>query len=58
MPYKMENVAPKIGLQSCFMMKVSRECLVIQQATKLLFHYFSQMLIFFVPTSINHFLTP
>ncbi len=57
MPYKMENVALKIGLQSCFMMKMSHECLVMQQATKLLFHYFSQMLIFLFPTSINHFLT-
>jgi hypothetical protein len=46
MPYKMVNVAPKIGLQSYFMMKMSHECLMMQQTTKLLFHYFSQMLIF------------
>jgi hypothetical protein len=35
MPCKMENVA--LVLQSCFMMKMSHECLVMQQAIKLTF---------------------
>jgi hypothetical protein len=57
MPYKMENVAVKIGLQSCFMMKMSHEYLMMQQATKLLFLLFPNFN-FFVPNLNKSFFNP